>query len=131
MADLGDIVPAMAGTRASDADRASVNIVVPDNPRRTERWSFREGYDGDPSKSTRQGEDTVVDMSAINVSALMDAVKSAPEELNVTEVQSIYIVLDERDELPAMSVYVSNEYNESGYYVFSLDGKETFRYPFT
>jgi hypothetical protein len=112
-------------------DYASVNVVVPDNPRRTERWSFREGYDGDPSKSTRQGEDTVVDMAAINVPALIDAVKRAPEELNVKEVKSIYIVLDERDELPAMSVYVSNEYNESGYYVFSLEGKEMNRYPFT
>lgn len=111
-------------------DYASVNVVVKDNPRRTERWSFREGYDGDPSKSTRAAEDTVVDMAAVNVSALMDAVKRAPTELNVKEVKSIYIVLDERDQLPAMSVYVSNEYNESGYYVFTLDGKETNRYPF-
>ena len=111
-------------------DYASVNIVVPDNPRRTERWSFREGYDGDPSKSTRRGEDTVVDMAAVNVPALMDAVKRAPGELNVDQPKSIYIILDERDELPAMSVYVSNEYNESGYYVFTLEGKETNRYPF-
>jgi hypothetical protein len=29
-----------------------------------------------------------------------------------------------------MSVYVSNEYSETGYYVFTLEGKETFRYPF-
>jgi len=111
-------------------DYASVNIVVPDNPRRTERWSFREGYDGDPSKSTRQSEDTVIDMAAINVPALMDAVKRAPAELNVKEVKSVYIILDERDELPAMTVYVSNEYSESGYYVFTLEGKETFRLPF-
>ena len=69
-------------------------------------------------------------MSAINVPALMDAVKRAPSELGVTDVKSIYIVLDERDALPSMSVYVSNEYNESGYYAFTLDGKETFRYPF-
>lgn len=112
-------------------DYASVNIVVKDNPRRTERWSFREGYDGDPSKSTRAAEDTVVDMAAINVPALMDAIRRAPAELNVKELRSIYVVLDDRDDRPAMSVYVSNEYNESGYYVFSLDGKERFRYPFT
>lgn len=111
-------------------DYASVNVVVKDNPRRTERWSFNEGYDGDPSKSTRAAEDTVVDMSAVNIPALMKAVKRAPDELNVKEVKSIYIILDERDELPAMSVYVSNEYNESGYYVFTLAGEETNRYPF-
>ncbi|GAA3515658.1 hypothetical protein GCM10022234_08410 [Aeromicrobium panaciterrae] len=111
-------------------DYASVNVVVKDNPRRTERWSFREGYDGDPSKSTRAADDIVVDMAAVNVPALMEAVRRAPTELNVKEVKSIYIILDERDELPAMSVYVSNEYNESGYYVFTLDGKETNRYPF-
>jgi len=111
-------------------DYASVNIVVPSNPRRTERWSFREGYDGDLSKSSRAAEDTVVDMSAINFPALMDAVKRAPSELGVTDAKLIYIVLDERDDLPSMSVYVSNEYSESGYYDFTLDGKETFRYPF-
>lgn len=111
-------------------DYASVNLVVKSNPRRTERWSFREGYDGEPSKSTRAAEDTVVDMAAVNVPALMDAVKRAPAELNVKEMKSIYIILDERDDQPAMSVYVSNEYNESGYYVFSLDGKERARYPF-
>ena len=111
-------------------DYASVNVVVKSNPRRTERWSFREGYNGDPSKSTRAAEDTVIDMAAVNIPALMKAVKRAPAELNVKEMKSIYIVLDERDEQPAMSVYVSNEYNESGYYVFSLDGKEKFRYPF-
>jgi len=111
-------------------DYASVNIVIPDNPRRTERWSFREGYDGDPSKGTRSGEDTVIDMTAIDVPALMDAVKRAPKELNVEEPKSIYIVLDDRDGLPGMSVYVSNEYSETGYYSFTLEGKETYRYPF-
>ncbi|MEO6605173.1 MAG: DUF1707 domain-containing protein [Aeromicrobium sp.] len=111
-------------------DYASVNLVVPDNPRRTERWSFREGYDGDPSKGTRSGEDIVVDMAAINVPALMDAIKNAPKELNVQDVKSIYIVLGDTDDLPSMAVYVSNEYNESGYYSFTLEGKETFRYPF-
>ncbi len=60
----------------------------------------------------------------------MDAVKRVPSELGVKDVKSIYIVLDERDDLPSMSVYVSNEYSESGYYDFTLDGKETFRYPF-
>ncbi len=111
-------------------DYASVNVVVPDNPRRTERWSFRDGYQGDPSKSTRRGEDTVVDMSAINIPALMDAIKRAPAELNVETVKSIYVVLGDRDDLPTMSVSVSNEYNESGSYVFTLDGKEVSRYPF-
>ncbi len=111
-------------------DYASVNIVVPDNPRRTERWSFREGYDGDPSKGTRRGEDIVVDMSAINIAALIDAIKRAPSELNVKDAKSIYVVLGDRDDLPAMSVYVSNEYSETGYYDFTLEGKETFRYPF-
>ncbi len=111
-------------------DYASINVVVPDNPRRTERWTFRQGYAGTPSKSTRQADDTVIDMSAINIPALMDAVKRAPDDLNVAEVKSIYIVLDGRNGAPSMSVYVSNEYNESGYYVFTLDGKETSRYAF-
>ncbi len=109
---------------------ASVNVIVPDNPRRTERWTFRKGYDGTPSKSTRQTDDTVIDMSAIDIPALMDAVRRAPDELNVEAVKSIYIVLDGRNDVPSMSVYVSNEYNESGYYVFTLDGTETFRYAF-
>lgn len=111
-------------------DYASVSVVVANNPRRTERWSFREGYDGDPSRGTRSGEDIVVDMSAVNIPALMDAIKNAPKELNVQDVKTTYVILDDSDDLPSMAVHVSNEYNESGYYAFTLEGKETFRYAF-
>ncbi|MEO6605488.1 MAG: hypothetical protein ABIN55_07725, partial [Aeromicrobium sp.] len=62
--------------------------------------------------------------------ALMDAIKRAPSELNVKDPETIYIVIGNTNDLPSMSVYVSNEYSESGYYAFTLEGKETFRYPF-
>ena len=111
-------------------DHASVNIVNRDNPRRTERWSFREGYDGEPSKGTRRGEEIVIDLTAINIPSLMNAVKRAPDELNVKDATSVYVVVDKRDGQPAMSVYASNEYSETGHMAFTPEGKELYRYPF-
>ena len=45
-------------------------------------------------------------------------------------VDTTYVILEAWEGQPAMAIYVSNEFHETGYWVFSLAGKEVFRYAF-
>jgi hypothetical protein len=111
-------------------DYASVNVATAANHRHTERWHFGAGYEGDPSKGTIPAGTTLIDMSKVDARALVKAIKRSPEVLGVEDVDTTYLVLEAWEGRPAMAIYVSNEFHETGYRVLSLTGKEIFRYAF-
>lgn len=111
-------------------DYASVNLATKDDRRRTERWYFAKGYEGEPSKGTRREDDPLIDMAQVDTTALVRAIKRAPAVLGVEDVDTTYVILTDWQKQPAFMVYVSNEYHETGYWTFTLDGKELFRYAF-
>jgi hypothetical protein len=111
-------------------DYASVEVVVKDDPRRVERWYFGKGYEGDPSKGTRSADAVTVDLAAIDPAGYARALKRAPAVLGVEDITTTYVVMGETGGQPTYSVYVSNEYSESGYYTFTLQGEEVYRYAF-
>jgi hypothetical protein len=111
-------------------DYASVNIATKADPRHTERWYFAKGYEGDPSKGTRPKDDPMIDMAQVDTGALVRAIKRAPSVLGVENVDTTYVILNDWDGEPAFWVYVSNEYHETGFWTFSLEGKELYRYAF-
>lgn len=111
-------------------DYASINIVTAAEPRRTERWYFSRGYEGSPTKGTRRADGPIVDLGQVDVTALTRAIRRAPSVLGVEDINRTYLVFGERESQPSMSVYVSNEFNETGYWTFSLTGQELLRYAF-
>lgn len=111
-------------------DYASVNVATAANPRHTERWYFAKGYEGDPSKGTIGADVTLIDIAKVDTAALARAIKRSPSVLGVENVDTTYVVLRSWEGLPAMAVYVSNEFHETGYWVFGLKGKALFRYAF-
>jgi hypothetical protein len=111
-------------------DYASVNIATAANPRHTERWYFAKGYEGSPSKGTTEAGTPLVDISQVDTAALVDAIKRSPTVLGVENVDTTYVILDTWEGQPAWEIYVSNDFHETGYWVFSVTGKELYRYAF-
>ena len=116
-------------------DYASVTVPVAGSESRLETWSFRGQFGDEPmSLSSRSSFDSGnnIDISDIDVPVMLSHLKESPRALNVEDVKSTYIVIDSHhDEDPGYSIYASNEYSESGYWRFTLDGKETRRYAFS
>lgn len=111
-------------------DYASVNIATAANPRHTERWYFGKGYEGSPSKGTTGPDTPLIDIAQVDTAAMVSAIKRSPSVLGVENVNTTYVILEAWEGKPAMAIYVSNEFHETGYWVFSLAGKEIFRYAF-
>ncbi len=122
-------------TVVSDAviypEYAVFTVPVAGNTRHTERWYFRGKFD-DKAQSTgnRAADDMLIDLAQANVPALIDWVGKAGTELNVQDVKSTYLIFDERNDKPSMSVYASNSFNDSGYASLNLDGSVLYVYAF-
>jgi hypothetical protein len=111
-------------------DYASVNVATAANPRHTERWYFSKGYEGEPSKGTLSAGVPLIDIAQVDTAALVRGVQRAPSVLGVENVDTTYVILEAWEGKPAMAIYVSNEFHETGYWVFDLSGKEIYRYAF-
>lgn len=132
---LVDLTRARFGTTLVESaaiypDYASIEVVETDDARRVQRWYFRQGFEGTPSKGTRAAGSVPIDLASIDTVAYARAIERAPSLLGVEDVTTTYVVIDERDRQPTYSVYVSNEYSESGYYTFTAGGEEIYRYAF-
>lgn len=111
---------------------ASFTVPLKDDSRHTEDWYFRGRFDPKAqSTGNRTADDPLIDLGKVNVAALTSWVKKAGTELNVKGVTSTYLVFDERDNKPAMSVYVSNKFSDTGYASLNLDGSVIYVYKHT
>ena len=111
-------------------DYASITVVMPEDPRRTENWYFAKGFEGEPSKGTRPADAGTIDLATVNPAAYAKAIKRSPAVLGVEDVNSTYVVVHDPGGEPSFSIYVRNDYGENGYWTFTLDGKEIRRYAF-
>lgn len=103
-------------------------IPLRSNPRHTERWSYRGSFEGTPSQGNRTNDDPLIDLGKVDVKGLIKAVRESKTSLGVPDVNTTYVIFDDREGQPAMSVYVMNSYNDVGYVSLSLSGKELYVY---
>jgi len=115
-------------------DYASVTVPVDGSPNRVERWYYRTGFDDNTvQRSTRSSSEQVdVDLADVDAARLVEHLVEAPKALNVADSTNRYAIIGRQ---PAgadvgYAIYVSNEYSESGYWRFTLDGREQDRRPF-
>ena len=109
---------------------ASFTVPLKSNNRHTQRWSYRKGFTGTPSQGNRRADDPLIDLGRVDVKALMKAIRQSKTNLGVQDVSSTYLIFDERNDQPAMSVYVSNDYHDTGYISLALDGTALYTYKF-
>lgn len=133
--ELVTLTRAKFGTTLVDSaaiypDYASIEVVEKDDPRRVQRWYFSKGYEGEPTKGTRAADAVSIDLASIDSDAYVRAIKRAPSVLGVEDIETTYVIVRDTDQQPSYSVYASNEYSESGYFTFTADGQEIYRYAF-
>jgi hypothetical protein len=130
-----ELTRAKFGTTTVDSaaiypDYASITVVMKDDGRRTENWYFAKGFEGGPTKGNRTVDAPTIDLATVDPAAYARAIKRSPTVLGVEDVNSTYVVLRDSGGEPSFAVYVRNEYNENGYWTFTMDGKEISRYAF-
>ena len=106
-------------------DYASLTRPDPGEDRRELNFTYRGGW-GDPSASSKSGDETLVDLGKFDAKAIVGLVRGAPATLNIKpeDVKSTYLILEpSRDpttpDALSMSIYVSSDFG-SGY--IQLDG---------
>jgi len=75
-----------------------------------------------------------VDLTRLDVAALVRNIAKARESLNVDHVSQTYVVVDYRPDFDAtanVDIHVANSFGESGYLATTLDGSVERAFPFT
>ncbi len=95
---------------------ASLDRPDPSDERRTLNYYYLGGFD-DPSASAKGSDDTAVDLSAVDMKAVVGVLRGAPETLNIKadEVKSSYLIIDPGSDPTApgaltISIYVSSDF---------------------
>ncbi|WP_176749649.1 DUF1707 SHOCT-like domain-containing protein [Mycolicibacterium grossiae] len=112
-------------------DYAALDRADPDEPRRVLDYTYRGGWGDSTSSSTKDDEDVLVDLAAIDVRKVVEVLRGAPETLGIApaEVTNTYLIIDPAKtpitpgEL-TLSIYVSSELAGSGYIQIGADGSE-------
>jgi hypothetical protein len=114
------------------ADRASIDRPV-HSGRRHEMWSYRDGaFEQYGSITTNSPGTAVVDLRQLRLKALVANIARAKRTLNVEKPETVYVIVanDSLGDGPEAHIYVTNEYNESGYLATTFGGKVVRSYPF-
>ena len=114
------------------ADRASIDRSV-HGGRRLERWMYDDGeFVKFGSVTTNSRGTEVVDLRNLRLKPLVANIARAKRTLNVEKPETIYVIIGD-DSLgggPEARIYVSNQYNESGYMATTFGGRVVRSYPF-
>lgn len=114
------------------ADRASIDRPV-HGGRRHEMWSYSDGaFEQYGSITTNSPGTAVVDLRQLRLKALVANIARAKRTLNVEKPGTVYVILanDTLGDGPEAHIYVTNEYNESGYMATTFGGKVVRSYPY-
>ena len=108
-------------------DYASLTRPDPSDERRALNYSYRGGWD-DPSTTTTNDSDELVDLGKFDTKTVVGVLRGAPETLGIKpdEVDNIYLSVDpSRDPVApgtiSVEVYVSSDFG-SGYIEMAADG---------
>ena len=111
------------------ADYASLERADPSDDRRTLRYTYRGGWDSDPTISGKDSDAKLVDLGKIDVNAIVGRLRGAPEILGIEQkdVKTVYLSIDPTNDPTTpdavkISIYVSTDYAGSGYLTVDAQG---------
>jgi hypothetical protein len=125
-------------TRAVEAtfygDYVVVQVPIPGGKRHS-GWVYRQasGFTDFGGEMANFPGSTVVDLSRLDIAALMTNIGRAKRVLNVEGASQTYVTIDYRpqfDPAPNVNIYLTNKFNESGYLATTLGGKVERAYPY-
>lgn len=91
-------------------------------PNRMRRWTFQGGFSpGD--LEARKPDQSVIDLAAVDVEALVRLIADAPAAIGVADAKISHIGLRTDGGGPAVYIYLNNSFNEGGYIRASFTGE--------
>jgi len=109
-------------------DYATIEVPITGDPDHSQRWYYNGRFPYNPIESPRRPGAKVADLATVRVTALVSAIQRAPAQLNVQDADRTYLIFDNRSGRSAMSVYVINPSNDTGYWTMDLRGKTVVKY---
>lgn len=102
-------------------DYASIEIAVDGSPTRTRSLLYRGGFQ-ETSTGTRDPDEALVDLDALNITAVLGLLEGAPQSLAVPDPTSRYLIYRDLGDGPEVAIHASNEFRESGHLTATPDG---------
>ncbi|TSD99312.1 DUF1707 domain-containing protein [Skermania sp. ID1734] len=102
----------------------------PAAPRRSLSYYFNGDWKDPTNAGTRDPRTVPIDLARANLPTWAGLIEGAGESLNLSQIDTIYFIVDSSGKFGALSVHASNELGESGYLSADLDGKFAAVYPF-
>lgn len=123
---VADVGEQLGTTRVARAvvypDYAVITTPVPGQPGRAQTLQYRGGLGAPSPAGSRSSDEGQVDLAAFDPAVVLPLLAGAPQSLEITEVTSTYLIFEDAEDGPAVSVYASNEFSESGYLKARPDG---------
>jgi hypothetical protein len=117
-------------------DYAVLERADPNDDRRVLRYSYRGGWEDDPSASGKSDDQTLVDLGKFDVNAIVGRLRGAPQILGIEQkdVKTIYVSIDPSKDPTTpgaigISMYVSTTYDKGGRIEVDSQGNITSQYP--
>jgi len=108
----------------------------PNDDRRVVRYTYRGGWDDDPSTGSKRDDEKLVDLGKFDVNAIVGRLRGAPQILGIEQkdVEGVYVSIDpSKDPLTpdtvGISINVSTTYDKSGRLEVDSQGNVTSQYP--
>ena len=109
-------------------DYATIEVPITGDPDHARRWYYNGSFPYNPIESPRRPGTKTADLADVRVTALVSAILRAPAQLNVRDADRTYLIFDNRSGRSAMSVYVINPSNDTGYWTMDLKGRTVVKY---
>lgn len=109
-------------------DYATIEVPITGDPDHSQRWFYNGSFPGNPIETPRRPGAKSADLADVRVMAMVSAIQRAPAQLNVRDADRTYLIFDNRSGRSAMSVYVINPSNDTGYWTMDLKGKTVMKY---
>lgn len=109
-------------------DYATIEVPITGDPDHSRRWYYNGSFPYNPIDTPRRPGTKAADLADVRVTALVSAIRRAPAQLNVRDADRTYLIFDNRSGRSAMSVYLINPSNDTGYWTMDLKGKTLTKY---
>ncbi|WP_072805056.1 DUF1707 SHOCT-like domain-containing protein [Rhodococcoides yunnanense] len=137
LSEIFDAFRAQTGSSMVDRvvvypNNVSVDVPAAGAPQKQISFDYRDGEFAERDWSTSRTAGIVqVDLGAIDLQKVGGIVAGAPTSLNVDPVETLYLSIDADENGTSISMYASNDDQESGYLTFDADGEFLSASPFS
>jgi len=97
---------------------------------RFERWTWDGAWRQDTAASAVTGPSGIIEVGSIDVRRLFDNIATARRTLRVQGGRLTHVLVNDWSDLPTVTIYIGNDFGESGHLRTTLAGEVLRSYPY-